>query len=123
MRQELKALRDRNLDDASFEEKLDIICRLGIRVYPSGDLKSMRVLCHLNLDQVRPDGRSDSTRLNEIQAHGECELATECRKVNIGGAEGIRTPDLLRAKEALSQLSYSPELLVEEFFNFIFTSS
>jgi hypothetical protein len=25
-----------------------------------------------------------------------------------GGAEGIRTPDLLRAKEALSQLSYSP---------------
>ena len=25
-----------------------------------------------------------------------------------GGAEGIRTPDLLRAREALSQLSYSP---------------
>ena len=25
-----------------------------------------------------------------------------------GGAEGIRTPDLLRAKEALSRLSYSP---------------
>ena len=25
-----------------------------------------------------------------------------------GGAEGTRTPDLLRAKEALSQLSYSP---------------
>jgi hypothetical protein len=24
------------------------------------------------------------------------------------GAEGTRTPDLLRAKEALSQLSYSP---------------
>jgi site-specific DNA recombinase len=24
------------------------------------------------------------------------------------GAEGIRTPDLLRAREALSQLSYSP---------------
>ena len=28
--------------------------------------------------------------------------------VTLGGAEGIRTPDLLRAKEALSQLSYSP---------------
>ena len=26
----------------------------------------------------------------------------------LGGAEGIRTPDLLRAREALSQLSYSP---------------
>ena len=29
-----------------------------------------------------------------------------------GGAEGIRTPDLLRAKEALSQLSYGPSLQV-----------
>ena len=28
--------------------------------------------------------------------------------VHCGGAEGIRTPDLLRAREALSQLSYSP---------------
>jgi site-specific DNA recombinase len=28
--------------------------------------------------------------------------------VTSGGAEGIRTPDLLRAREALSQLSYSP---------------
>ena len=27
-----------------------------------------------------------------------------------GGAEGIRTPDLLIANEALSQLSYSPGL-------------
>jgi hypothetical protein len=25
-----------------------------------------------------------------------------------GGAEGTRTPDFLRAREALSQLSYSP---------------
>ena len=28
--------------------------------------------------------------------------------VPLSGAEGIRTPDLLRAREALSQLSYSP---------------
>ena len=28
--------------------------------------------------------------------------------IKSGGAEGSRTPDLLRAKEALSQLSYSP---------------
>ena len=30
--------------------------------------------------------------------------------VHDGGAEGTRTPDFLRAKEALSQLSYSPTL-------------
>jgi hypothetical protein len=30
--------------------------------------------------------------------------------VTLGGAEGIRTPDLLRAREALSQLSYSPKV-------------
>ncbi len=28
--------------------------------------------------------------------------------VRYGGAEGTRTPDFLRAREALSQLSYSP---------------
>jgi site-specific DNA recombinase len=27
-----------------------------------------------------------------------------------GGAEGIRTPDLLLAKQALSRLSYSPNV-------------
>ncbi len=27
------------------------------------------------------------------------------------GAEGIRTPDLLRAREALSQLSYGPAIV------------
>ncbi len=33
------------------------------------------------------------------------------RKVSLrSGAEGIRTPDLLRAREALSQLSYGPAL-------------
>ena len=29
-------------------------------------------------------------------------------KLNYGGAKGDRTPDLLRARQALSQLSYSP---------------
>ena len=31
--------------------------------------------------------------------------------VKFGGAEGTRTPDFLRAKEALSHLSYSPTLV------------
>ena len=36
-----------------------------------------------------------------------------CGKIPFGGAEGIRTPDLLRAREALSQLSYSPTMLTD----------
>jgi site-specific DNA recombinase len=36
------------------------------------------------------------------------EPLTVLPTVTSGGAEGIRTPDLLRAREALSQLSYSP---------------
>ena len=41
------------------------------------------------------------------------EIALNGRVMNSvlsGGAEGTRTPDFLRAKEALSQLSYSPTL-------------
>ncbi len=53
MREELKALRDRSLDEATFEEKLDIVSKLGIKVYPSEDLKSMRVVCHVNLEKVQ----------------------------------------------------------------------
>ena len=34
--------------------------------------------------------------------------AEEFRIQIYGGAEGTRTPDFLRAREALSQLSYSP---------------
>ena len=33
----------------------------------------------------------------------------QLRKEGSGGAEGIRTPDPLLAKQVLSQLSYSPE--------------
>jgi hypothetical protein len=35
-------------------------------------------------------------------------LITRCGSLKLNGAEGIRTPDLFRAREALSQLSYSP---------------
>ncbi len=47
IRRELEALRDRNLDDASFVEKFEMITRLGIEVFPDEDLKSMRVKCQL----------------------------------------------------------------------------
>ena len=87
-REELKALRDRNLDAITFEEKLDIVSRLGIKVYPSEDLKAMRVLCELNLDQVHSDTRSGEIESKEMQANGESESAIECRKVMFGPPSG-----------------------------------
>lgn len=84
MREELKTLRDRNLEEATFEEKLDIVSKLGIKVYPSEDLRLMRVLCQLNLDQLQSDGPSGKIESSDIQADGESESATECRKVLFG---------------------------------------
>ena len=49
IRQELQQLATINLEEATFEEKRDIINKLGIRVYPSEDLKTMRVKCGLKL--------------------------------------------------------------------------
>lgn len=37
---------------------------------------------------------------------------SRCNDKTIGGAKRDRTADLLRARQALSQLSYSPKLLV-----------
>jgi hypothetical protein len=37
-----------NLDKATFTEKRDIINKLGIKVYPSEDLKTMKIKCSLN---------------------------------------------------------------------------
>ena len=83
-REELKALRDRNLDAITFEEKLDIVSRLGIKIYPSEDLKSMRVLCELNLERVYSDTESDEVESKQMQADGESESTIECRKVMFG---------------------------------------
>ncbi|MEE9203080.1 MAG: recombinase family protein [Dehalococcoidia bacterium] len=72
---ELKRLRDKNLSQAAFEEKADLIVKLGIRVYPSEDLKSVRISCGLNL-------RSDNTR--------EREDTGECGKVMLGTPHALR---------------------------------
>ena len=46
-----------------------------------------------------------------LPPQGTCEDRVRVlSSVHHGGAEGIRTPDLLRAREALSQLSYSPKV-------------
>jgi hypothetical protein len=52
LRQELKALRDRNLRESTFDERADLIARLGIKILPSEDLKSRRIFCRLNLAKV-----------------------------------------------------------------------
>ena len=49
LRQELQQLATKNLKEATFEEELDIINKLSIRVYPSEDLKTMQVKCGLKL--------------------------------------------------------------------------
>jgi DNA invertase Pin-like site-specific DNA recombinase len=65
----LSKLRAKNLDSATFEEKREVIVRLGIKVHPSEDLKSVRIACGLN---VQSDGDSHSGDDNG------------CRKVLIG---------------------------------------
>ncbi len=51
--------------------------------------------------------------LNSRPSHYECAaLPSELRRhVGFGGARGDRTPDLLRATQALSHLSYGPKLV------------
>ena len=94
LREELRSLRDRNLNDATFAEKLEVICGLGIEVYPSEDLKSMRVACQLDLDHVRSSPRSGETSTN-LQANEECGPEIECGKVVVGSPSHSidRTPD------------------------------
>ena len=49
---ELKEVRDRNLQESTFEEKADLDARLGIKILPSEDMKSRKIFCRLNLAQA-----------------------------------------------------------------------
>jgi len=60
LRQDLQELRDRNLWQATFAEKADLVARLGIKVIPSEDLKSRKILCRLNLAKVNEEGSPTS---------------------------------------------------------------
>ncbi len=76
LRRELKELGEMNLNEASFEEKRDIVSKLDIKVYPSEDLKTIRIKCELNLN-------------------GENDVAdnciAQCRKIIFGPSKGTRT--------------------------------
>jgi hypothetical protein len=91
LRQELRELRDRNLRESSFEERADLVAKLGIRILPSEDLKSRKISCRLNLAK-------------ENEEREQAGFA----KMTFGGAEGIRTPYLLNANQAFSQVNYGP---------------
>ena len=49
LRQELLSLRSQNLNEASFEEKAELIARLGVEVIPTEDLKTRRICCRLSM--------------------------------------------------------------------------
>ncbi len=78
-RNRLDSLRAKNLEKATFEEKREVMVKLGIRVYPSEDLKSVRIACGVNVS-LDGDPGSDGN--------------DDCRKVLIGSPSWIRTNNL-----------------------------
>ena len=55
----------------------------------------------------KPKNSNNAATTMTVTAPG----STPARRRKSGGAEGIRTPDLINAIDALSQLSYSPTVL------------
>jgi len=47
---------NRNIAQASFEERLDLVAQLGIKVYPSEDLKSRRIKCGMDIRNIENSG-------------------------------------------------------------------
>ncbi len=82
LRLELKNLQDRNMSEAGFEERLDFVARLGIKVYPSKDLKSRRIKCGMDIRGIQKTGEQEGF----------------AKKV-FGSAYRIRTGDLLLERE------------------------
>ena len=89
IRRALEALRDSNLDEASFEQRFDMIARLGIEVYPAEDLKSMRVTCRLG-----PNGASSPTAGGRPTGHegSDSDSPSWCGKVTSAPAKGAKPP-------------------------------
>jgi len=55
----MENLLEKNLDEATFEDKRDIMNKLDIRVYPSEDLKTVKIKCGLTLDIEDKDEIAD----------------------------------------------------------------
>ena len=48
VKRQLRDLRDRNLDNPDFADRVDVVAKLGMTVHPSDDLASMRVSCSVS---------------------------------------------------------------------------
>ncbi|MBI4187114.1 MAG: hypothetical protein HY530_06395 [Chloroflexi bacterium] len=83
LRNESLSLHTRNLEEASFEERVDLIYRLGVKVVPSEDLETRYISCRLKLD-------------NSLKKGAENGLT----KVMFGGPFGT-VPELLFEKKGL----------------------
>ncbi len=87
LRLELKSLQNRNMTEANFEERLDLVASLGIKIYPSEDLKSRRIKCGV-----------------DIRGHQESGEQDGFAKVVYGRPYRSRTCDVLIKSQALCQL-------------------
>ena len=80
----LKELRDNNLRDASFQERQDIVAKLGIKITPTEDLSTRTIQCRLNLYGLIRKNNADDSAI-----------------VLSGTPGGIRTHDLSLRRAAL----------------------
>ena len=83
LKEELRELRNRNLDQATFEEKLDVVVKLEINVYPTEDLRSLRVSCRLG-PQLGINYRDGQRRQAQSVTVRKGESVPECGKVMHG---------------------------------------
>jgi len=60
LKRQLEELRHINLESASFEDKFNIIRLLNVRVFPSEDLKTMRIKVGLDTHQYGEDGTQNA---------------------------------------------------------------
>jgi DNA invertase Pin-like site-specific DNA recombinase len=68
LREELITLRNNNLANVTFEDRLELVSRLGIKVIPSEDLKSRRICCKLNLKNT--EGKEEDNGLTKVTFGG-----------------------------------------------------
>ena len=59
LRLELTSLQSKNLEEAGFEERINLVAKLNIKVYPSEDLKSRRIKCGMNICDIEKIGGQD----------------------------------------------------------------
>ena len=99
--------------DALFNFKLVSIPRKSAHLEPPGRCPTNKTLKRETLGFIKMDFVKTGEEA-EIQAHGSrhalgFRLTRQPGSASFGGAEEARTPDPLRARQVLSQLSYGPK--------------